>query len=180
MSILHGLTGSVATKIAGKFGDSYRELGYESRVVSTFYADRFDAALWKFDERFIDSDEWLSYGNNGAVLHIDLVKWADALVVAPLSANTLAKLANGLCDNLLTCVARAWDFNKPFIVAPAMNTNMWNHPITQDHIEKIKKWGIKVINPVEKKLFCGDVGVGAMEDVEKITNELKKILDSSV
>lgn len=179
MNILHGLTGSVATKVAGKFGDSYRELGYKSRVVSTFYADRFDAALWKFDERFIDSDEWLSYGDNGAVLHIELVKWADALVIAPLSANTLAKLANGLCDNLLTCVARAWDFNKPFVVAPACNTLMWEHPITQEHIDKISSWGIKIVPPIEKTLFCGDVGIGAMEDVEKIMNLLKKSLTTA-
>lgn len=59
------------------------------------------------------------------VLHIELRRWADVLVLAPLSANTMAKVAHGLCDNLLTSVVRAWDYAKPMIVAPAMNTYMW-------------------------------------------------------
>lgn len=78
-----------------------------------------------------DEDEWSCWSKReDPVLHIDLRKWADVLLVAPLSANTLAKLANGLCDNLLTCVARAWDFSRPLLVAPAMNTLMWESPFT--------------------------------------------------
>jgi len=64
------------------------------------------------------------------VLHIDLAKWADIFVIAPCSANTLAKLAYGICDNLLTSVARAWDADRPLVIAPAMNTHMWTHPHT--------------------------------------------------
>ena len=62
------------------------------------------------------------------VRHIEFRHWADLLVVAPLDANTLAKFAIGLCDNFLTCLFRAWDFAKPVILAPAMNTLMWDHP----------------------------------------------------
>lgn len=79
-------------------------------------------------------------------IRLDLRKWADAFIIAPLDANTLAKIANGLADNLLTCVARAWDFNKPFYFAPAMNTCMWEHPLTNEHVKKlIMVLGCKVI-----------------------------------
>ena len=82
-----------------------------------------------------DDDEYSLWGKRGdMVLHIDLVNLADALVISPLSANTLAKISTGLCDNLLTCVARAWRFKKPFVVAPAMNTYMYEHPITEKQL----------------------------------------------
>jgi phosphopantothenoylcysteine decarboxylase len=95
-------------------------------------------------------------------------------VIAPLSANTLAKMANGLCDNLLvcrlhhplliyilqTCVVRAWDFKKPLIVAPAMNTLMWDHPFTEKHLKELTSLGVIVISPIEKLLACGDKGKG--------------------
>jgi phosphopantothenoylcysteine decarboxylase len=101
---------------------------------------------------------------------VQLRNWADVFLVAPLSANTLAKLANGLCDNLLTCIARAWDFtsNKPFIVAPAMNTAMWTHPITAAQLSTLRSFGVAVIDPITKKLACGDVGMGAMATIESL------------
>lgn len=173
MNILHGLTGSVATTIAHKFGESYRKKGFKSKVVTTFYSKRFDAPKWAFDANFDDSDEWFEYGNNSTVLHIDLTKWADVFVIAPCSANTLAKVANGLCDNLLTCCARAWDFDKQFVIAPSMNTKMWNHPITQKHLNEIKSWGVTIVPPIEKKLFCGDFGMGAMADTYSIVQTIK-------
>ena len=74
------------------------------------------------------------------VVHIELRRWADVLLVAPASANTVAKLAQGLCDNLLTCVARAWDFQEnKLIVCPAMNTMMWEHPLTSRHLSILKE-----------------------------------------
>lgn len=85
------------------------------------------------------------------------------LVVAPLSANSLAKLANGLCDNLLTCIVRAWDPAKPMLLAPAMNTLMWANPFTARHLNEVRSvYGAQVIDVVSKKLACGDVGAGAM------------------
>ena len=73
--------------------------------------------------------------------HIEQRAWADLFLIAPLSANTLSKLATGACDNLLTCVARAWDFDKPILVAPAMNTHMWTHPVTSGQLETLGAWG---------------------------------------
>ncbi|XP_025066343.1 phosphopantothenoylcysteine decarboxylase isoform X3 [Alligator sinensis] len=92
------------------------------------------------------------------VLHIDLRRWADLMLVAPLDANTLAKIANGICDNLLTCVIRAWDMTKPFLFCPAMNTAMWEHPITAEQIERLKGFGYTEIPCVVKRLVCGDEG----------------------
>lgn len=101
---------------------------------------------------FDDRDEWSMWQNRGdPVLHIgnsvfqiqsnviELRKWADALLIAPLDANTLAKIANGLCDNLLTSVVRAWDFDKPLYFAPAMNTAMWENPLTYQHMKTLKE-----------------------------------------
>ena len=69
-----------------------------------------------------------------------------------------AKLANGLSDNLLTSVARAWDFSRPFLVAPAMNTMMWDHPFTAKHLAVLASLGVTIVDPVEKLLACGDKG----------------------
>eukprot|EP00892_Ulva_mutabilis_P009374 jgi/Ulvmu1/6809/UM031_0012.1 len=102
-------------------------------------------------------------------LHIELAAWADVLVFAPLSANSLAKLSLGLADNLATRLFRAWDVaNKPVLVAPAMNSKMWVHPATAGHLEKLRTWGVAVVEPVAKMLACGDVGVGAMAAVDEI------------
>jgi len=124
-----------------------------------------------------DADEWAQYTRVGRdpVLHIELRKWADGLLVAPCSAHTLAKLAGGLADNLLTCVARAWEFEpstgrmaRPLLLAPAMNTAMWRHPITGAQLGVLQGWGAAVVPPVEKVLACGDLGVGAMAGVADI------------
>ncbi|KAG6609522.1 Phosphopantothenoylcysteine decarboxylase [Phytophthora cinnamomi] len=116
-----------------------------------------------------DEDEWEAWNVVGdSVRHIELKDWADVMLLAPMSANTLAKLANGLADNLLTCVARAWIMSKPFIYAPAMNTDMWNHPITARQLRVLDEFGYKMVPPVEKKLACGVVGNGALATVDSI------------
>src|SRR6266545_3338519 len=91
----------------------------------------------------LDADEWPGraegerYARGDAVMHIELRKWADIFAIAPLDANTLAKLAVGLCDNCLTCVWRAWDPARPVVLAPAMNTLMWEHPLTRRHLRQL-------------------------------------------
>jgi phosphopantothenoylcysteine decarboxylase len=129
------------------------------------------------------------------------------LVIAPLSANTLAKITGGFSDNLLTSVVRAWDptgqleessqepglprLKKRIIVAPAMNTAMWRHPITKSQIKVLEEdWGVReesvdlheeendgwfeVLRPQEKELACGDVGDGAMKDWKEIVEVIEK------
>ena len=138
-----------------------------------------------------DEEEWRDWKKVGdPVLHIELRRWADILVIAPCSANTLAKLANGLCDDLLSCIVRAWDFkdpNKRLVIAPAMNTMMWESPFTQKHLETLVELGggtmddqkrVQIIGPVEKTLACGDVGNGAMaspEDIVRLVADYRRI-----
>ena len=149
-------TGSVAAvKVPALAYALLTVLGVEVRIVMTnranhFYsvcAENYDAASWKdfqsIDppvEILRDEDEWRFNSIGQPVLHIDLASWADLLLIAPLSANTLAKMANGLCDNLATCVARAWDASKPIILCPAMNTKMWNHPLTSKQLTDMESF----------------------------------------
>lgn len=136
--------------------------------------------LLKTIKIFRDADEWTSYKKRGdPVLHIELRKWADVACIAPLDANSLAKISHGLADNLLSCIMRAWEWRtKPVVVAPAMNTAMWEHPLTSPQLEIIKKFGPKVVvvDPVGKKLECNDVGIGAMAAVEDIARVVAEIV----
>ena len=94
-----------------------------------------------------DLDEWEGYEDvsSDLVVHIELRKWADLAAVAPCSANTLAKMALGLCDNLATSFLRAWDPEKPLVLAPAMNTIMWEHPSTAKHLKTLEDWSLNAI-----------------------------------
>ncbi|KAF2223486.1 flavo protein [Elsinoe ampelina] len=147
----------------------------------------------------LDAEEWSPPWTRGApILHIELRRWADAMLVAPLSANTMAKMVAGQADNLVTSVLRAWDTagaidgtaegkertrtkggKKRVWVAPAMNTAMWGHPVTGRQMAVLKgEWGeevggwVRVLGPVEKGLACGDVGAGAMVEWGEIVREV--------
>jgi len=122
----------------------------------------------------VDEDEWAWKSRGDPVLHIELRKWADVMVIAPLSANTLAKISNGLCDNLLTCIVRAWDFHRPLLLAPAMNTLMWEHPFTSKQLDIMKSLGAQIIDPVSKLLMCNDKGNGALADVNTIVERVRE------
>ena len=99
------------------------------------------------------------------------------LLVAPLDANTLARLALGLCPNLLTCTVRVWNrSNSSPILAPAMNTQMWNQNITKTHLDTLKKRGAAIVSPQVKTLACGDHGKGAMADPEGIVRVVLETL----
>lgn len=124
-----------------------------------------------------DCDEWSEWSQMGdPVLHIELRKWATIGVIAPLDANTCAKISSGICDNLLTCVIRAWDLSKPLLFAPAMNVHMWTHPITQQNLKNLHSFGYIQIGPISKQLACGDVGIGAMAQVQDIVNKIIELI----
>lgn len=199
VNVILGMTGSVAsikareliTKLAFLAAPRLPSL----KVVATKAAKHF--FNWEELNEFwfhhavefhSDEEEWRDWKKVGdPVLHIELRRWADILVIAPCSANTLAKLANGLCDDLLSCIVRAWDFkdpNKRLVIAPAMNTMMWESPFTQKHLETLVELGggtmddqkrVQIIGPVEKTLACGDVGNGAMASPEDIARLVRRI-----
>lgn len=148
-------------------------------------------AIKGVDGIYLDQDEWSKPWVRGdPILHIELRRWAHIMLVAPLSANTLAKLVNGISDGLLLSVARAWDTTgmvdmrkKRIFVAPAMNTAMWRHPITTKQIGVLEQdWGheehgwVTVLRPMEKELACGDTGDGAMMDWRDIVKTMVQFL----
>jgi phosphopantothenoylcysteine decarboxylase len=192
-NVLLGVTGSVAAVRTPLLVPALAAGHAVKFVVTQSSLYFFDPAELPAGVLVRDADEWPAgrYRRGDSVLHIELRKWADILVIAPLDANTLAKLALGLCDNCLTCVARAWDPGRPVVLAPAMNTLMWRHPATARHLRQIavdagmdppptadadvvSAWindqarQLRVVGPVEKELACGDVGQGGMADVDQI------------
>lgn len=190
LNILLGVTGSVATIKAAEVVRELKERMKSQakvvrvKVVTTAHSRHFlpkDFASIGADEVLHDAMEWEWKDRGDPVLHIELVKWADVFVVAPLDACTLAKIVNGQCDNLLTCSALAWHLGeKPLIVCPAMNTWMWNHPSVKANIVRGQREGMfEVIWPISKKLMCGDVGDGAMQKPDVIAKLTEEILVKS-
>lgn len=188
MNILLGLTGSVASTLYMKLIEEFSKLGNVD-VILTENAKKFanPQILLQSKARtiYVDEDEWYiedgvceyrKWRKGDPILHIELRRKAAALVIAPCSANTLAKISGGICDNLLTSVVRAWDLNRPWFIAPAMNTHMWNHPITNKQLSEVSAYGCNVIYPQSKKLACGDNGIGALADIDKIVDEVRQSL----
>lgn len=189
MKILLGLTGSVASTLYEKLISQLGEVGEVETIITKkaeafvhtgriakLHADHEEWAWWTGQYEEFQEKYRYDYQKNDPIVHIQLRDTASALVIAPCSANTLAKLANGLADNLLTCVARAWDYNRPLIIVPAMNTYMWEHPVTQEHVIKLKHWGAKFVMPQCKMLACGTEGIGAMANIDKIVIALQESL----
>jgi len=213
-NILLGVTGSVAAIKTPSIFSALRERGHFVKIVAT------DHALYFFDPAsldgsrvvrnpdvvVIDEDEWpgradgLRFERGDRVVHVELRRWADLFLVAPLDANTLAKFAAGLCDNCLTCVWRAWDPARPVVLAPAMNTMMWEHPMTRRHLRAVaadsgaghvpghldddatlaqingRSRTFRVVAPQAKQLACGDFGAGAMAEVADLVAAVESLL----
>jgi len=213
-NVLLGVTGSVAAVRVPPLVGQLKECGHSVKVVATTASLYFFEPLALDPQRsernrdvvVLDEDEWPDRGEGRLyrvgepVMHIELRRWADLFVIAPLDANTLAKLACGLADNCLTCVWRAWDPSRPVVLAPAMNTLMWEHPLTGRHLrqlaadagagtippqvglEDVLEWingtcpRLRVVSPVSKRLACGDIGIGGLAEVADIVAAVEKLL----
>jgi len=213
-NVLLGVTGSVAAVRTPDLYEELKKAGHTIKVVTTWAALYFfdpvsiDGSQYRRNPEVViyDEDEWPGlpagkrWQRDQPVLHIELRKWADLLLIAPLDANTLAKLANGLSDNCLTCVWRAWDPARPVVLAPAMNTLMWEHPLTARQLRQLAsdagaaavppeldldgvvEWintrcpNLRIVPPMSKRLACGDVGVGAMAGLEEIVAAVEKTM----
>lgn len=183
-NLLLAVTGSVAAIKTPSLIQQFREHGQvDIRIIATQHSQHFfsrDEVAALGVQILTDEDEWKSWKSLAdSVLHIELRKWADVLLIAPLDANTMAKMAAGMCDNLLTCVVRAWDRTKPQFYCPAMNTVMWDHPVTREHQSKLSEFGFREIAPVVKRLACGDYGTGAMAEVPDIVRTVVPFLSHS-
>src|ERR671936_2057742 len=162
--VLLGVTGGIAAYKACELTRLLVRAGHEVTPILTPEAERFVTA---------HTFEALARREMPRELYPHLVE-ADLLVIAPLSANTLAKLAQGLADNVLTQTALA--FAGPVLVAPAMNVRMWEHPATQDNVARLRARGVETIGPEEGELAEGESGVGRMSEPEEIFARCQALL----
>ncbi len=175
--ILLGVTGGIAAYKSADLVRRLRDAGAEVRVVMTASATEFITPLTlqavsghPVYQHLLDTAPGLKHAGAGAagMGHIELARWADAVLVAPASANFLARLAQGRADDLLSTVCLATE--APVAVAPAMNQQMWNNPATQSNLAAIKKNAVRIFGPAEGSQACGEVGPGRMlEPVELVT-----------
>ncbi|XP_072881864.1 phosphopantothenoylcysteine decarboxylase isoform X1 [Hemitrygon akajei] len=173
-----GVLQNVVEELSSICGVEWTMEMVEVKVVTTEHAKHFYESKDVPAKIYSDLDEWEMWKQRtDPVLHIELRRWADLLVIAPLDANTLGKIANGICDNLLTCVVRAWDLKRPLLFCPAMNTAMWEHPITATQIQTLKGFGYIEVPCIVKKLLCGDEGYGAMAEISTIVEKVQEYLE---
>ena len=174
--ILVKITGSIAAYKSAVLISRLVQNGCEVKTVVSDYALRFVGAT-TFEALTGNPVYTDSFAPRQVMSHIDLVKWADLTIVCPATANTINKMANGIADNLLTSLFLAHDFSKPYLVAPAMNTLMYNHPTTQESLSKLSGWGIQVLPVAKGYLACGDTGSGKLLEPEDIYQYIMNALN---
>lgn len=165
--ILLGVTGGIA---AYKVPELTRLLvtgQHDVSVIMTSSAHKFvtEHTLSALTSKRVRTDLW-DLDAERAMGHIELAKWSDTFVIAPASANTLAKLAQGRCDDLLSTVYLAT--TSPVVIVPAMNQAMWDHPATRRNLEQLKQDGVRIMDPEHGEQACGDVGIGRMPEPQDI------------
>lgn len=173
--IILGVTGSIAAHKAADIVTSLKKGGSEVQVIMTRAAQEFIKPLTfqSLSGRAVLTDFFKPYEDYNPV-HVKLAEWADAILVAPVCADFIGKIANGIVDDLLSCTIYA--SKSPVLFAPAMNTKMWEHPVTRENVEKLKKIGYHFVGPVEGRLASGYVGMGRLAPVEDIIVALERLL----
>jgi phosphopantothenoylcysteine decarboxylase/phosphopantothenate--cysteine ligase len=178
MNILLGVTGGIAAYKACELTSLAVKAGHAVRVVMTANATRFVGPITfealSGNPVLLDTFAGAALpGSTSAIDHVSWARWADTAVVAPLTANTLGKIACGLADDALTTVLLAMPPTTPVLLAPAMNTQMWDHPVVRRNLRWIDELGrYRVIPPTSKRLACGDVGPGALPDPADLLAEV--------
>jgi len=174
-AIILGVSGSIASYKACDIAGLLRKKRYPVIPVMTKEALEFITPLTLetvschkvYSDMFRLPDEW-------DPAHIALADRAGIILIAPATANIIGKLASGICDDLLTCVVLA--ATSPVLIAPAMNENMFRHPVVQENIRRLKKMGFRFIGPVKGRLACGREGLGHLAPVEEIVAEVERAL----
>ncbi|MGZ8899477.1 MAG: flavoprotein, partial [Limisphaerales bacterium] len=176
-NIVLGVTGSIAAYKAAEITSRLTKEGANVNVVMTADAQKFITAL-PFKTLSRNPVETDLYGESEGwkPTHIKLADEANLLLIAPATANVLAKMAQGLADDALTCIALALNPKTPVLIAPAMNGKMWLHPATQENVARLKGRGVEFIGPEEGMLSCGYEGIGRLFDPERIVQRALELL----
>ena len=176
--IVVGISGGIAAYKIPELIRSLVKAGAEVRVATTQNALQFvtELTLQTVSGCRVYSDVFAAI-NEHATEHISLPEWADAMIVAPATANVLGKMSSGIADDALTTTIASCIARKPIVVAPAMNDKMWENPATQQAIATIRSWqNVRVLEPAEGPLACGTCGKGRMPEIEELQEALQYAL----
>src|SRR3954469_3528942 len=175
--IVLGVTGSIAAHKAADIASQLTKENCDVHVVMTADALRFITALpFKTLSRHPVVTDLYDEEEGWKPTHIKLADEASLLLIAPATANTVAKLAHGIADDALTCIALALNPKAKILIAPAMNGKMWLHPATQENVATLKRRGVEFIGPEEGMLSCGYEGIGRLWPVDQIAERALKLL----
>lgn len=176
-NIVLGVTGSIAAYKAADLTSQLTKAGCDVHVVMTGDAQKFITPLpFKTLSRNPVVTDLYDEEEGWKPTHIKLADEADLLLIAPATANVIAKMANGLADDALTCIALALNVKARLLLAPAMNGKMWLHPATQQNVTTLKARGAHFIGPEEGMLSCGYEGIGRLWPVEQIAARALELL----
>lgn len=177
-TVVLGITGGIAAYKAADIASKLTQAGARVETVMTESATRFitPLTLRSITKRPVVTDLF-ELAPEFSSRHIPLAEAADVVVITPATANTIAKLANGIADNILNCVVLAT--KAPVIVAPSMNDNMFQNPITQDNLDKLKARGFTIVDPAYGRLVSGKTGKGRLAETETIIELIQMVLDKS-
>lgn len=170
--ILLGICGGIAAYKIPQLVREFMQLGAEVQVVMTASAEAFvtPMTLQALSGREVRTSLF-DTGTEQAMGHIELARWADYCVIAPATANMIAKLTHGMADDLLSTLALV--LKTPLLICPAMNQSMWYHPATQANIQILRERGTQIVGPGDGVQACGETGLGRMFDVQSILNALR-------
>lgn len=178
-NILLGITGGIAAYKSASFARLLIKNGYDVRVIMTASAQAFITPLTlqaltgnPVHIDLLDESAELGMG------HIELAKWADLLIIAPATANTIAKLAMGIADDLLTTVCLAT--TAPILVAPAMNQQMWQHPSVKLNLQTLTDYDYEIIQPASGEQACGDIGEGRLPEPEELLEYVQYFIAAQI
>ena len=176
--IVLGVTGSIAAFRAADLASAMVQEGWEVHAILTADGARFLPALTlaALTHRPVHTSLW-EEGEGGRMSHLDLAGTADVVVVAPASADFLARAAHGMAGDVLGAVLLAT--RAPCLLAPAMNTQMWQHPATRANVEMLQSHGSRLIGPAEGRLACGAEGPGRMAPVKEILETIRKTIQKN-
>ncbi len=175
-NILLGVTGGIAAYKAVDLASKLTAAGAKVKCVLTENACQLirPKSFEAVTHQAVFTSMW-SATEDYRISHIEFVQQAEVVVVAPATANIIAKIANGICDDLLsTTLCACW--KKKVLIAPAMNNNMWDNPVVQENIEKLRQMKFTLIGPETGRLACGSVGPGRMTEPADIVKAIEKII----